>query len=86
MEIKTFNSELLKYCTHGGTHNPNESVNRVVLSRVPKKAFVQLELLSLDAISSFKMGNVSKPEILRLHGTGNGEPRQTEAVVMSNRS
>ncbi|GFW11124.1 uncharacterized protein TNCV_2842501 [Trichonephila clavipes] len=86
------NPELLKKCLHGGTQNPNESVNNVIWSRVPKKTFVQLEVLSLgtyDAVSSFNMGNVSKLEILRklciepgdYNGTGNGEPRQTEAVT-----
>ncbi|GFW80445.1 uncharacterized protein TNCV_2945771 [Trichonephila clavipes] len=62
------NPELLKKCLHGGTQNPNESVNNVIWSRVPKKTFVQLEVLSLgtyDAVSSFNMGNVSKLEILR---------------------
>ncbi|GFW32446.1 uncharacterized protein TNCV_676051 [Trichonephila clavipes] len=41
------NPELLKKCLHGGTQNPNESVNNVIWSRVPKKTFVQL-VLSLD--------------------------------------
>ncbi|GFX70586.1 uncharacterized protein TNCV_875601 [Trichonephila clavipes] len=62
------NPELLKKCLHGGTQNPNESVNNVIWSRVPKKTFVQLEVLSLgtyDAVSTFNMGNVSKLEILR---------------------
>ncbi|GFW35138.1 uncharacterized protein TNCV_5067031 [Trichonephila clavipes] len=62
------NPELLKKCLHGGTQNPNESVNNVIWSRVPKKTFVQLEVLSLgsyDSVSSFNMGNVSKLEILR---------------------
>ncbi|GFU98821.1 uncharacterized protein TNCV_4937511 [Trichonephila clavipes] len=62
------NPELLKKCLHGGTQNSNESVNNLIWSRVPKKTFVQLEVLSLgtyDAVSSFNMGNVSKLEILR---------------------
>ncbi|GFY16861.1 uncharacterized protein TNCV_3689191 [Trichonephila clavipes] len=62
------NPELLKKCLHGGTQNPNESVNNVIWSRVPKKTFVQIEVLSLgtyDATSSFNMRNVSKLEILR---------------------
>ncbi|GFU33288.1 uncharacterized protein TNCV_3768411 [Trichonephila clavipes] len=62
------NTELLKKCLHGGTQNPNESVNNVIWSCVPKKTFVQLEVLSLgtyDAVSSFNMGNVLKLEILR---------------------
>ncbi|GFU51420.1 uncharacterized protein TNCV_2944291 [Trichonephila clavipes] len=65
MEIKTFNPELLKKCLHGGTQIRNESVNNVMWSRVPKKIFVQTEVLSMgtkDAISSFNIGNVSKPE------------------------
>ncbi|GFX48191.1 uncharacterized protein TNCV_4115261 [Trichonephila clavipes] len=41
------NPELLKKCLHGGTQNPNEGVNNVIWSRVPKKTFVQLEVLSL---------------------------------------
>ncbi|GFV47413.1 uncharacterized protein TNCV_4830691 [Trichonephila clavipes] len=46
------NPELLKKCLHGGTQNPNESVNNVIWSRVPKKTFVQLEVLSLgDGVS-----------------------------------
>ncbi|GFT03962.1 uncharacterized protein TNCV_1731101 [Trichonephila clavipes] len=59
---------LKKVFTWRGTQNPNESVNNVIWSRVPKKTFVQLEVLSLgtyDAVSSFNMGNVSKLEILR---------------------
>ncbi|GFT14906.1 uncharacterized protein TNCV_3483551 [Trichonephila clavipes] len=68
MEIKTFIPELLKKCLHGSTQNPNERVNNAICSRVPKNIFVQIEALSLgicDVISSFNMGNVSKPEILR---------------------
>ncbi|GFW44016.1 uncharacterized protein TNCV_997811 [Trichonephila clavipes] len=61
------NPELLK-SVYMEVKNPNESVNNVIWSRVPKKTFVQLEVLSLgtyDAVSSFNMGNVSKLEILR---------------------
>ncbi|GFU37760.1 uncharacterized protein TNCV_1466261 [Trichonephila clavipes] len=85
------NPELLKKCLHGGTQNPNESVNNVIWSRVPKKTFVQLEVLSLgtyDAVSSFNMGNVSKLEILRkcvlslvITVQAMECPRQTEAVT-----
>ncbi|GFV08852.1 uncharacterized protein TNCV_3820951 [Trichonephila clavipes] len=41
------NPELLKKGVLGGTQNPNECVNNVIWSRVPKKTFVQLEVLSL---------------------------------------
>ncbi|GFW34068.1 uncharacterized protein TNCV_287521 [Trichonephila clavipes] len=70
------NPELLKKCLHGGTQNPNESVNNVIGFRVPKKTFVQLEVLSLgtyDAVSSFNMGNISKLEILRKLCIGPGD-------------
>ncbi|GFT52517.1 uncharacterized protein TNCV_14811 [Trichonephila clavipes] len=46
------NPELLKKCLHGGTQNPNESVNNVIWSRVPKKIFVQLEVLSLVSVTN----------------------------------
>ncbi|GFX46905.1 uncharacterized protein TNCV_4040491 [Trichonephila clavipes] len=68
MKSKTFNPELRRKGLHGGTQNPNESVSNVIWFRVPKKIFVQIEVLSLgtyDAISSFNLGDVSKPEILR---------------------
>ncbi|GFY20962.1 uncharacterized protein TNCV_3990061 [Trichonephila clavipes] len=81
--------ELLKKCLHGNTQNPNESINNVIWSRVPKKTFVHLETLSFgtyDAIVSFNKGNATKLDILKktkhgawilcdmLHGT----PRQRE--------
>ncbi|GFV59197.1 hypothetical protein TNCV_2339381 [Trichonephila clavipes] len=87
MEINTFNPELLKMCFHGGTKNPNESVNNLKGYHVLKKIFEQTDVLplgTLDAMSSFNMGSVSKSEILRKlniqHGIGNGAPRQTETV------
>ncbi|GFT45027.1 uncharacterized protein TNCV_3790221 [Trichonephila clavipes] len=62
------NPELLKKVFTWRYAKSNESVNNVIWPRVPKKTFVQLEVLSLgtyDAVSSFNMGNVSKLEILR---------------------
>ncbi|GFX93226.1 uncharacterized protein TNCV_4761051 [Trichonephila clavipes] len=60
--------ELLKKCLHGNTQNPNESINNVIWSRVPKKTFVHLETLSFgtyDAIASFIKGNATKLDILK---------------------
>ncbi|GFT97194.1 uncharacterized protein TNCV_3858491 [Trichonephila clavipes] len=60
--------ELLKKCLHGNTQNPNESINNVIWSRVPKKTFVHLETLSFgtyDAIVSFNKGNTTKLDILK---------------------
>ncbi|GFV48835.1 uncharacterized protein TNCV_4269121 [Trichonephila clavipes] len=61
------NPELLKKCLHGGTQNPNESVNNVIWSRVPKKTFVQLEVLSLGTYDAPHLiwGMYQKLEILR---------------------
>lgn len=60
--------DLLKKCLHGKTQNPNESVNNVIWSRIPKKTFVHLEVLSLgtyDAICTFNVGNSTKLQILK---------------------
>ncbi|GFU57111.1 uncharacterized protein TNCV_1779741 [Trichonephila clavipes] len=60
--------ELLKNCLHGNTQNPNESINNVIWSRVPKKTFGHLETLSFgtyDAIASFNKGNATKLDILK---------------------
>ncbi|GBN50773.1 hypothetical protein AVEN_36179-1 [Araneus ventricosus] len=60
--------DLLKKCLHGSTQNPNESVNNVIWTRVPKKTFVHIEVLSLgtyDATSTFNIGNVTKLQILK---------------------
>ncbi|GFU62665.1 uncharacterized protein TNCV_3442671 [Trichonephila clavipes] len=60
--------ELLKKCLHGNTQNPNESINNVIWSRVPKKTFVHLETLSFgtyDAIASFNKMNATKLDILK---------------------
>lgn len=68
--------DLLSKCTHGLTQNPNESVNNVIWSRVPKKTFVHIETLSLgtyDAVSSFNVGNISKLQTLRRLGIEPGD-------------
>ncbi|GFX45160.1 uncharacterized protein TNCV_3432081 [Trichonephila clavipes] len=60
--------ELLKKCLHGNTQNPNESINNVIWSPVPKKTFVHLEKLSFgtyDAIASFNKGNTTELDILK---------------------
>lgn len=60
--------ELLRKCLHGGTQNPNESINNVIWSRVPKRTFVTLVPLSLgvhEAILTFNEGNIAKCRVLR---------------------
>ncbi|GFU78188.1 uncharacterized protein TNCV_4460071 [Trichonephila clavipes] len=62
------NPELLKKCLRGNTQNPNESINNVIWSCVPKKTFVHLETLSFgtyDVIVSFNKGNVTQLDILK---------------------
>lgn len=57
------NPELLRKCLHGKTQNPNESVNSVIWTRVPKNVFVTIETLKFgvfDAVSCFNAGNVTK--------------------------
>ncbi|GFW66982.1 protein C15orf41 homolog [Trichonephila clavipes] len=60
--------ELMKKCLHGSTQNPNESINNVILSCVPKKTLVHIKTLSFgtyDAIASFNKGNATKLDILK---------------------
>ena len=57
------NPELLKKCLHGRTRNPNESLNHVIWSRVPKAVFVTLPTLQLgvyDGVATFNDGNIAR--------------------------
>ncbi|GBM35272.1 hypothetical protein AVEN_45535-1 [Araneus ventricosus] len=68
--------DLLKKCVHGKTQNPNESVNNVIWSRVPKSKFVQIEALSLgvyDAVCTYNEGNSAKLQALKKLGI---QPRE----------
>lgn len=54
---------LLMKCLHGGTQNPNESLNNVIWVRIPKNVFVQLNTLKLGAMDGaavFNDGNISR--------------------------
>ncbi|GBM21169.1 hypothetical protein AVEN_50901-1 [Araneus ventricosus] len=58
-----FHIDLLKKCVHGKTQNPNEGVNNVIWSRVPKSKFVQIRAICLgvyDAVCTFNEGNSAK--------------------------
>lgn len=51
--------DLLSKCKHGKTQNPNESVNNLIWSRIPKGNFVGLNTLKigvLDAVVTFNDG------------------------------
>ncbi|GFU37740.1 uncharacterized protein TNCV_1466101 [Trichonephila clavipes] len=80
-ELSTPN--LLAKCLHGKAQNCNESVNSLILSRIPKNLFVQLGTLKtgiLEAIASYNPGNITKCHVLEtldiiprfLHSSSNG--------------
>lgn len=59
--------ELLKKCLKGKTQNPNESLNNLIWSRVPKRTFVSLDTLRFgvfDAVLSFNEGYLSKINVM----------------------
>lgn len=59
--------ELLKKCLKGKTQNPNESLNNLIWSRIPKRTFVSLDTLrfgAFDAILSYNDGNLSKIKVM----------------------
>ncbi|KAJ4425389.1 hypothetical protein ANN_28004 [Periplaneta americana] len=63
--------ELLKKCLHGQTQNPNECVNSVIWSRIPKTVFVGLETLhfgAYDAIATFNDVNIARCEVFNNMG------------------
>lgn len=67
--------ELLEKCLHGGTQNPNESVNNVIWSRIPKRTFVQLASLEFgvyDAVTTFNKGHITKCLVLSKLGINPG--------------
>lgn len=60
------NPDLLSKCLEGKTQNPNESLNNVIWSRVPKRTFVSLDPLNFgvfDAVLSYNDGYLSKIKI-----------------------
>ncbi|GBO39725.1 hypothetical protein AVEN_209198-1 [Araneus ventricosus] len=68
--------DFLKKCVLVNTQNPNESVNNVIWSRVPKSPFVQIEELShgvYDAVCTFNEGNSARLHILKNLGIERGE-------------
>lgn len=65
------NPELLKKCLKGKTQNPNESLNNVIWTRIPKRTFVSLETLHFgvnEAILSYNDGYVTKLKVIEKLG------------------
>lgn len=63
--------ELLQKCLHGKTQNPNESVNNLIWSVIPKRVFVGIKTLHFgiyDAIATYNQGNSVKCEVLKALG------------------
>lgn len=66
---------LLRKCLHGKSQNPNESVNNIIWSRVPKNIFVGLKSLNFgvfDAVSCFNKGNLTRCLVLKELGISVG--------------
>ena len=59
---------LLNKCLHGRTQNPNESVNSVIWTRIPKTVFVGINTLHFgvyNAVATFNEGNIVKYQVLQ---------------------
>lgn len=60
--------DLLRKCLHGHTQNPNESLNHVIWSRVPKTVFVGFNTLVtgvMDAVITFNEGAMGRAAVFR---------------------
>ncbi|GFV32345.1 uncharacterized protein TNCV_1676311 [Trichonephila clavipes] len=75
--------ELLKKCLHGNTQNPNESINNVIWSRVPKKTFVHLETLSFEPgyYATCCMERLDKERIIRARYANLQKLRRSERTA-----
>lgn len=65
------NPDLLSKCLKGKTQNPNESLNNVIWSRVPKRTFVSLDPLNFgvfNAVLSYNDGYLSNIKIMERLG------------------
>lgn len=63
--------ELLRKCTKGKSQNPNESLNNLIWSRLPKRSFVTLRTLRFgvsEAVLSFNDGYLSKIKVMEQMG------------------
>lgn len=66
---------LLEKCVMGKTQNPNESLNNVIWSVIPKRTFVELKTLRLgvyDAVMKYNEGHFSKTLVMEELGLDPG--------------
>lgn len=64
-------TDLLEKCLKGKSQNPNESLNNVIWSRIPKRTFVRLDTLKFgvyEAVLSFNDGYISKINLIEQLG------------------
>ncbi|KAG8255287.1 hypothetical protein J6590_108642 [Homalodisca vitripennis] len=62
------NTNLLQKCLYGCTQNPNESLNNVIWTRIPKNNFVGIKTLKvgvLDAIIACNCGALGKVQVIQ---------------------
>jgi hypothetical protein len=66
---------LLKRCLHGKTQNPNESLNSVIWTRIPKTVFVIRDTLKFGvygAVLCFNAGVAKMNDVLTILGARSG--------------
>lgn len=79
--------DLLEKCLMGKTQNPNESLNNVIWSVIPKRVFVTLPTLkygAYTAVCSFNDGFIGKVHIMEQLGLGSGKNLVTAMAKLEN--
>ncbi|GFY12826.1 uncharacterized protein TNCV_4284841 [Trichonephila clavipes] len=79
---------LLKKCLHRRTQNPNESFNKCIWERIPKKVFVGIETLKfgvMDAVICFNDGYVSRIKVFEALGIKPGYNTERALLIMDNK-
>ena len=70
------NPVILHKCLRGKPQNPNESLNNVIWSIIPKRTFVNLVTLkfgAFEAVNCFNNGNIGKCKVLQQIGLTPGK-------------
>ena len=71
---------LLSKCTHGGTHNSNESFHLLIWNHCPKSVFVgrtRLEVAVYDAAIVYNDGEMGRLPIFQMLGLEQGVAMKT---------
>uniref|UniRef100_A0A1B6JDH1 Mutator-like transposase domain-containing protein n=1 Tax=Homalodisca liturata TaxID=320908 RepID=A0A1B6JDH1_9HEMI len=70
------NPTLLGKCTKGKTQNPNESLNNVIWTYIPKRTFVEIKTLKFgiyEAVTAFNDGYIGKCKVFQEIGVSPGQ-------------